>query len=325
MKIITLKKIEKKYEAGNIALKNIDLEIEEGEFLVILGPSGSGKSTLLRMIAGLEAISGGELCFFSPKQEKDIAMVFQNYALYPHMNVYDNIAFPLQMKHLPKQKIEEKVIEVAQLLEIKNLLKKRVQSLSGGEKQRVALARAMVRDANIFLFDEALANLDANLKSQMRYELLSLHKKLKKTFLYVTHDQTEAMSMADRIVVMRNGEIEQIAKPKDLYQNPNTSFIAKFIGNPPMNLLEEEKQILGIRPEDIQISTTETKNSFPFLIEMIEFLGNHYFLHGNIEGKKLIIQVPIETEYKKGEILFVEFPPTKCYYFDSFTGQRIRS
>lgn len=324
MTIIRLKKIEKEYDKRLPILRNINLDIEEGEFLVLVGPSGSGKSTLLRLIANLENSSAGEIVFLPAKKQNDIAMVFQNYALYPHMNVYGNIAFPLKMKKLPKKEIQEKVEEVAKVLDISLLLDRKVQELSGGERQRVALGRAMVRDANIFLFDEALANLDSTLKIQMRYELLSLHKKLNKTFIYVTHDQVEAMTMADRIVVMKEGEIEQIASPKELYQNPHSTFVAKFIGNPPMNLLKEKGKIMGIRPEDILISRTETKTSYPFRIEMIEFSGNHYILRGKVRETDFSVQTSMLTEYKIGEILFLEFPLEKQYFFDPITEQRIQ-
>lgn len=323
MTIICLKGLEKKYNNEETALKNINLEIFEGEFLVLVGPSGSGKSTLLRLIAKLEEKTAGEILFSSPEKQQDIAMVFQNYALYPHMNVHDNIAFPLKMKKLSQHEISKKVKKVAEILEISSLLSRKVQELSGGEKQRVALGRAMVREANIFLFDEALANLDANLKLQMRYELLSLHKKLKKTFLYVTHDQMEAMSMADRIVVMKEGKIEQIASPKELYQNPHTIFVAKFIGNPPMNILEKNSYFLGIRPEDVQISRVQSSDSYIFHLEMIEFFGNHYCLRGKVKDKDFSILASMEKEYKIGEILFLEFPLEKQHFFDLVTGQRI--
>lgn len=325
MTIIQLKKIEKEYSKGLPVLRNINFNIEEGEFLVLVGPSGSGKSTLLRLIANLESANAGEIVFFPSEKRGDIAMVFQNYALYPHMNVYRNIAFPLKMKKLPPKEIKRKVEKIAEILDIFYLLDRKIQELSGGERQRVALGRAMVREANIFLFDEALANLDANLKVQMRYELLSLHKKLGKTFLYVTHDQVEAMTMADRIVVMREGEIEQIASPKELYQNPLTTFVARFIGNPPMNLLEKAGKIMGIRPEDIRISEEQTATCCPFIIEMIEFFGNYYILRGKVEEIDFTVQASMSTEYKIGETLFLEFPLEKQYFFDPITKQRIQS
>ncbi|MBR8823002.1 Oligosaccharides import ATP-binding protein MsmX [Fusobacterium necrophorum] len=321
MKILTIQQLGKQYQKKEWALHNIHLEIQEGEFLVLVGPSGCGKSTLLRLIAGLEESTEGEILFHS--ENKDIAMVFQNYTLYPHMTVYENMAFPLKMKSWTSREIQNKIAEIADTLEIRNLLQRKPNELSGGQKQRVALGRAMVREANIFLFDEALANLDANLRSQMRYELLSLQKKIKKTFIYVTHDQIEAMTMADRIVVMKEGQIEQIGSPKEIYLNPQTSFVARFLGNPAMNFLVQEEYILGIRPEDILITEEKKKKSFPFLVEFSEFLGTHSYLHGTVENTPFLIEIPIQAEYKKGETLFLDFPLTKRYYFDITTGRRI--
>lgn len=321
MKILTIQQLGKQYQKKEWALRNIHLEIQEGEFLVLVGPSGCGKSTLLRLIAGLEESTEGEILFHS--KNKDIAMVFQNYTLYPHMTVYENLAFPLKMKAWTSREIQNKITEITDTLEIRNLLQRKPNELSGGQKQRVALGRAMVREANIFLFDEALANLDANLRTQVRYELLSLQKKIKKTFLYVTHDQIEAMTMADRIVVMKEGQIEQIGSPKEIYLNPKTVFVARFLGNPAMNILPQEEYILGIRPEDILITEEQKKESFPFLVEFSEFLGTHSYLHGTVENTPFLIEIPIQAEYKKGETLFLDFPPTKRYYFDITTGQRI--
>lgn len=321
MKILTIQQLGKQYQKKEWALRNIHLEIQEGEFLVLVGPSGCGKSTLLRLIAGLEESTEGEILFHS--ENKDIAMVFQNYTLYPHMTVYENMAFPLKMKSWTSREIQNKIAEIADTLEIRNLLQRKPNELSGGQKQRVALGRAMVREANIFLFDEALANLDANLRSQMRYELLSLQKKIKKTFIYVTHDQIEATTMADRIVVMKEGQIEQIGSPKEIYLNPQTSFVARFLGNPAMNFLVQEEYILGIRPEDILITEEKKKKSFPFLVEFSEFLGTHSYLHGTVENTPFLIEIPIQAEYKKGETLFLDFPLTKRYYFDITTGRRI--
>lgn len=321
MKLLTIQQLGKQYQKKEWALRNIHLEIQEGEFLVLIGPSGCGKSTLLRLIAGLEESTEGEILFHS--ENKDIAMVFQNYTLYPHMTAYENMAFPLKMKSWTSREIQNKIAEIANTLEIRNLLQRKPNELSGGQKQRVALGRAMVREANIFLFDEALANLDANLRSQMRYELLSLQKKIKKTFIYVTHDQIEAMTMADRIVVMKEGQIEQIGSPKEIYLNPQTGFVARFLGNPAMNFLVREEYILGIRPEDILITEEKKKESFLFLVEFSEFLGTHSYLHGIVENTPFLIEIPIQAEYKKGETLFLDFPLTKRYYFDITTERRI--
>lgn len=321
MNILSIKELGKYYQKKEWALRNINLEVQEGEFLVIVGASGCGKSTLLRLIAGLEELSEGEIYFHSKK--KDIAMVFQNYALYPHMSVYENMAFPLKTKAWSASRIKEKINEISDILEIKNLLYRKPNELSGGQKQRVALGRAMVREANIFLFDEALANLDSNLRNQMRYELLSLQRKIKKTFIYVTHDQTEAMTMADRIVFMKEGQIEQIGSPKEIYLNPQSIFTAQFIGTPSMNFLREEQYLFGIRSEDINIVEKEDEKTFPFLVEFTEFLGTHSYLHGRVNHSPFIIKIPIQAEYKRGESLFLEFPLTKRYYFDITTGQRI--
>lgn len=321
MNILTIKNLGKQYQKKEWALRHINLEIIEGEFLILVGPSGCGKSTLLRLIAGLEEVTEGEILFHSNK--KDIAMVFQNYTLYPHMTVYENLAFPLKVKSWSSEKIKNKILEIAKILEIETLLQRKPNELSGGQKQRVALGRAMVRDANIFLFDEALANLDTNLRSQMRYELLSLQKKINKTFIYVTHDQTEAMTMGDRIVVMKEGHIEQIGTPKEIYLDPKTTFVASFLGNPSMNFLKSENYLLGIRSEDIKIIEKETEDSYLFLSEFTEFLGSRSYLHGQVRDTPFIIEIPTTKEYKKGDRLFLDFPLSKCYYFNILTGQRI--
>ncbi|AVQ17169.1 sn-glycerol-3-phosphate ABC transporter ATP-binding protein UgpC [Fusobacterium gonidiaformans ATCC 25563] len=321
MNILTIKNLGKQYQKKEWALHHINLEITEGEFLILVGPSGCGKSTLLRLIAGLEEVTEGEILFHSNK--KDIAMVFQNYTLYPHMTVYENLAFPLKVKSWSSEKIKNKILEIAKILEIENLLQRKPNELSGGQKQRVALGRAMVRDANIFLFDEALANLDTNLRSQMRYELLSLQKKINKTFIYVTHDQTEAMTMGDRIVVMKEGHIEQIGTPKEIYLDPKTTFVASFLGNPSMNFLKSENYLLGIRSEDIKIIEKETEDSYLFLSEFTEFLGSRSYLHGQVRDTPFIIEIPPTKEYKKGDRLFLDFPLSKRYYFNILTGQRI--
>lgn len=322
MKKILIEKLQKSYPKSTWKLENIDLEIEEGKFLVLVGPSGSGKSTLLRILAGLEKADSGKIQFF-PDNKVEIAMVFQHYALYPHLNVFDNIAFPLRLKGEKKDKIEEKVQALAKQLNIYEYLQRESHALSGGQKQRVALARAIIREADIFLFDEALANLDASLRHQMRYELLALHKKLKKSFLYVTHDQVEAMSMADRLVIMKEGRIVQVGSPKEIYENPNSLFVASFLGHPSMNIFQKEDYFLGIRPEDIRILEKESKDSFSMCIEYFEFLGSHYYYHGQWSGQKLIVQASKEQEYKIGDSLILDFPLEKLYYFDLSTEERI--
>ena len=238
---VILKNIGKAYDNGYEAVKNVNIDIQDKEFVVLVGPSGCGKSTTLRMIAGLEEISSGEMYIgetlvndVAPK-DRDIAMVFQNYALYPHLSVYDNMAFALKLRKMPKAEIDAKVKEAAKILDLEKVLDRKPKALSGGQRQRVALGRAIVRNPKVFLMDEPLSNLDAKLRTAMRTEITKLHKKLGTTFIYVTHDQVEAMTMADRIVVMKDGVIQQIATPQEIYDNPNNMFVAGFIGSPQMN------------------------------------------------------------------------------------------
>src|SRR5580692_5173234 len=239
---VTLRKVIKKYDEV-LAVRGIDLDITDKEFIVLVGPSGCGKSTTLRMIAGLEEISGGDIAIGGdvvndvPPKDRDIAMVFQNYALYPHMNVYENMSFGLKLKKTPKQVIDQRVQHAAGFLDITELLDRRPKQLSGGQRQRVAMGRAIVRNPKVFLFDEPLSNLDAKLRVQMRTEIKRVHQKVKTTTVYVTHDQVEAMTLADRVVVMNDGRIEQVGRPHDLYHMPKTRFVAGFIGSPAMNLL----------------------------------------------------------------------------------------
>ena len=239
---VTLRKVVKKYDEV-LAVRGIDLDIVDKEFIVLVGPSGCGKSTTLRMIAGLEEISDGDIAIGGnvvndvPPKDRDIAMVFQNYALYPHMNVYENMSFGLKLKHTPKDEIERRVKQAAQILDITELLDRKPKQLSGGQRQRVAMGRAIVRDPKVFLFDEPLSNLDAKLRVQMRTEIKKVHQKVRTTTVYVTHDQVEAMTLADRVVVMNGGLIEQVGSPNDLYHSPATKFVAGFIGSPAMNFI----------------------------------------------------------------------------------------
>ena len=251
MASLSLKNIYKRYQGGVVAVSDFNLEIEDKEFIILVGPSGCGKSTTLRMIAGLEEISEGELYIgdklvndVAPK-DRDIAMVFQNYALYPHMTVYDNMAFGLKLRKTPKDEIRKRVEEAARILDISHLLDRKPKALSGGQRQRVALGRAIVREPQVFLLDEPLSNLDAKLRAQMRTELAKLHKRLGTTFIYVTHDQTEAMTMGDRIVVMKDGFIQQVDTPQNLYAKPNNMFVAGFIGSPQMNFINAVLQQKG--------------------------------------------------------------------------------
>ena len=324
---LQLKKVAKVYEDGYKAVKNIDLDIEDKEFIVLVGPSGCGKSTTLRMIAGLEGISEGEMYIGDtlvnniPPKERDIAMVFQSYALYPHMTVRDNIAFAMRMAGVNKQERYKRVDEVARILQLSELLHKKPGALSGGQRQRVALGRAMVRNPKVFLLDEPLSNLDAKLRVTMRSEIVSLHRKLQTTFVYVTHDQTEAMTMGTRIAVISVGNVEQFDTPANLYYNPDNVFVAEFIGSPQMNMLEgrlvkeagdvfftaKEKKIylpqelvdrihvdiqgqevlLGIRPENIHYqATAEDENTVTVLAKNVEQIGSDTFVYFNLESAK---------------------------------------
>ena len=263
---LTLKGIYKKYPGGVVAVSDVNLEIRDKEFIVLVGPSGCGKSTTLRMIAGLEEISEGELYIgdrlvndIAPK-DRDIAMVFQNYALYPHMTVFDNMAFGLKLRKVPKDEIERKVNEAAKILDLTHLLDRKPKAMSGGQRQRVALGRAIVRSPKVFLLDEPLSNLDAKLRAQMRTELSKLHKKLGTTFIYVTHDQTEAMTMGDRIVVMKDGYIQQIDSPINLYENPVNKFVAGFIGSPQMNFIPA-KLLMVNGKYTVEFGSEDTKTS----------------------------------------------------------------
>ena len=324
---LQLKKVAKVYEDGYKAVKNIDLDIEDKEFIVLVGPSGCGKSTTLRMIAGLEGISEGEMYIGDtlvnniPPKERDIAMVFQSYALYPHMTVRDNVAFAMRMAGVNKTDRYKRVDEVASILQLTDLLDKKPAALSGGQRQRVALGRAMVRNPKVFLLDEPLSNLDAKLRVTMRSEIVSLHRKLQTTFVYVTHDQTEAMTMGTRIAVISVGNVEQFDTPANLYYNPNNVFVAEFIGSPQMNMLEGrlvkeagdvfftatdkkiylpqelvdrihvdiqgQEVLLGIRPENIHYqATAEDENTVTVLAKNVEQIGSDTFVYFNLESAK---------------------------------------
>ena len=329
---VILKSIGKSYDNGYEAVKDVNIDIQDKEFVVLVGPSGCGKSTTLRMIAGLEEITSGELYIgdkivndVAPK-DRDIAMVFQNYALYPHLSVYENMAFALKLRKIPKAEIDKKVKEAAKILDLESVLDRKPKALSGGQRQRVALGRAIVRNPKVFLMDEPLSNLDAKLRTAMRTEITKLHKKLGTTFIYVTHDQVEAMTMADRIVIMKDGVIQQIDTPQKVYDNPANMFVAGFIGAPQMNLIdcnvsEEEgvvyatfndfkialdkvksdalkkngymgkEIVLGIRPEDIHIEDIFIDNSqdtiFHATVDISELMGAEIYAYLNIDGKNI--------------------------------------
>ena len=344
MASISLKNVYKIFDDGTTAVNDFSLEINDREFIILVGPSGCGKSTTLRMIAGLEDITKGELKIgdrivndVAPK-DRDIAMVFQSYALYPHMTVYKNMAFGLELRKVPKDEIDKRVREAAKVLDIEHLLKRKPRALSGGQRQRVALGRAMVRSPSVFLLDEPLSNLDAKLRTTMRTEIKKLHQKLETTFIYVTHDQTEAMTMGDRIVVMKDGIIQQVDTPQNLYRHPYNMFVAGFIGSPQMNFLDatvsvrtsgvflvlandelnvtdafsgngavasyNEKTVkVGIRPEDVTVDgaflSANTDKVITAKLEVSEMTGSQSFLYLDYAGQKLVAGVPAEASVNK--------------------------
>ena len=344
MAFLKFEDIDKSFGDNNVISK-FNLEVEKGKFIVLLGPSGCGKSTLLRMIAGLEKIDNGKIVLENNllndllPSKRQIAMVFQSYALYPHMNVFENISFGLINEKITKNEIKEKVIEAAKILKIEDLLDRKPKELSGGQRQRVAIGRAITRNPKLFLFDEPLSNLDAALRSDMRVEISKLHKKLKANIVYVTHDQVEAMTLADKIVIMNKGNIEQFDTPEDIYSEPKNIFVAKFIGNPKMNIFKiNNKDIIdknsfrlfdrkitlenlnikddfyiGIRPEDISL---ENKNeiSFEVTLDLVENLGSEKILYSHINGEEIRIKSSKNIKYKN---ITIYLPKNKLYLFDS--------
>ena len=346
MATVKLEQISKSYDGSNKVVDDVNLTIEDKEFMVIVGPSGCGKSTTLRMIAGLEEISSGNMFIDDklvndiPPKDRDIAMVFQNYALYPHMTVFDNIAFGLKLRKFSKEEIKKRVSDAADILELEELLERRPRQLSGGQKQRVALGRAIVRQPKVFLFDEPLSNLDAKLRVQMRKEIKKLHQKLNATMIYVTHDQTEAMTMGDRIAVMNKGILNQVETPMNLYDNPVNKFVAGFIGSPPMNFIEGKiinnknnmfvsndekinlelaygierntgKVSLGIRPEDIACDKGEIIAD----IENVEVMGNETLVHLCIGEATLTSRIFTRQEFKPGEKINISISPQNVKIF----------
>ena len=346
MASITLKNIVKKYDNGVTVIPGLDLEIKDKEFIILVGPSGCGKSTTLRMIAGLEEITSGELYIGDklvndvPPKDRDIAMVFQSYALYPHMTVYKNMAFALTLKKVPKDEIDRKVREAAKILDIEQYLNRKPKALSGGQRQRVALGRAMVREPAVFLLDEPLSNLDAKLRTEMRSQIARLHNNLQTTFVYVTHDQTEAMTMADRIVVMKDGIINQVDTPENLYEHPCNMFVAGFIGTPQMNFINstikesngklyacfdqysvilpdrmqtndelkkyiDKEVVFGMRPEDFHTEkrwmSQDGSNKINLKAEIAEMMGAEIFVYSSIKEQKIIAKVPSNEKVKTGD------------------------
>jgi sn-glycerol 3-phosphate transport system ATP-binding protein len=334
MASISLKNIIKRYGVGKTAtqvIHGVNAEIADGEFIVIVGPSGCGKSTLLRMVAGLEEVSGGEVCIGSrvvndlEPADRDIAMVFQNYALYPHMSVFDNMAYGLKIAKVPKDEIKTRVDKAAKILELGGLLERKPRDMSGGQRQRVAMGRAIVRQPQVFLFDEPLSNLDAKLRAQTRLEIQKLHRELGITSLFVTHDQVEAMTLAQRMMVMNAGVMEQFGTPEEVYNRPASTFVASFIGSPPMNLLKSAPdgkagQILGIRPEHLDISTS----GWQLKVEAIELLGAERLVYATLNDERVIIRCDEhQSPPAIGSTICATPRADKVHHFDAATGKRI--
>ncbi len=324
---IELQKLAKRYGATPV-VHGIDLKVNAGEFVVLVGPSGCGKSTTLRMIAGLETISGGELRIdgqrmneVAPK-DRDVAMVFQNYALYPHMSVRENISFALRLRHTSNATIQKRVEEVAEILELGPLLDRKPGQLSGGQRQRVAMGRAIVRKPKVFLFDEPLSNLDAKLRTQMRAEIKKLHMRMRTTVVYVTHDQVEAMTLADRIVVMKDGHIQQVGSPLEVYGQPKNSFVAGFIGSPPMNFLEAAGRITGFRPEHLRLEKSALRDprKFAAKVELLEPLGGETLVHARVQGQKIIAKLEGHAPLAPGQDVDFHVEAENLRYFDQQTG-----
>ena len=335
MASITLKNVVKKYHQGKQSLQvihGVNAEIADGEFIVIVGPSGCGKSTLLRMVAGLEEVSGGDI-MIGPRvvndlepAERDIAMVFQNYALYPQMSVFDNMAYGLKIAKVPVDEIKARVDKAAGILELGHLLERKPRQLSGGQRQRVAMGRAIVRQPQVFLFDEPLSNLDAKLRAQTRLEIQKLHRDLGITSLFVTHDQVEAMTLAQRMIVMNAGQMEQFGTPEEVYNRPASTFVASFIGSPPMNLLQHAPgtpagQILGIRPEHLQLTPGQ---GWSLLCETVELLGAERLLHARLGDEGLTLRLDASVSAPAPGERFEVSPRPEClHHFDQATGQRL--
>jgi len=331
---ITFRNVIKRYGKGakaNQVIHGVSAEIGDGEFVVIVGPSGCGKSTLLRMVAGLEEISAGEIAIGSrvvndvEPAQRDIAMVFQNYALYPHMSNYDNMAYGLKIQGVPKAEIKQRVDKAAKILELSHLLERKPRELSGGQRQRVAMGRAIVRQPQVFLFDEPLSNLDAKLRAQTRLEIQKLHRELGITSLFVTHDQVEAMTLAQRIIVMNAGVMDQFGTPEEVYNRPATTFVASFIGSPPMNLLKaapgvRSGQILGIRPEHIVVGEAD---GWSVNVEQVELLGAERLVYGRIGDEQIIARVN-EGQFapKVGDTVRMSARKDKLHWFDAGSGKR---
>jgi len=362
---VTLKSIYKSFGAQTI-LKNISLEVNSGEFMVVVGPSGCGKSTLLRIIAGLESIENGDVYIDGHNKNNDdpskreVAMVFQNYALYPTMTVYENLAFSQRIRKRSKSEIQERVMESAKKLRIDDLLDRKPKELSGGQRQRVALGRALVRKPKVFLFDEPLSNLDAKLRQEMRFEIKKLHSQLNTTMIYVTHDQTEAMTMADRICLMNDGVIDQVGTPQEMYNNPVNTYVSRFIGMPPINLIEGEiniegdqaifvsdelkiflknerireklsgnsqKIILGVRPQDLHDNyfseIKDIKNTITATVDFVENLGSTAIVHTHKGNTQISGSIKSETSIKPGDSIDLIIDVNSLHFFNQETNERV--
>lgn len=368
MASVTLKNVYKVYQGGVTAVSDFNLDIADKEFIVLVGPSGCGKSTTLRMVAGLEEITEGELYIgdklmndVAPK-DRDIAMVFQNYALYPHMTVYDNMAFGLKLRKTPKAEIDRRVKEAARILDIEHLLNRKPKALSGGQRQRVALGRAIVREPKVFLMDEPLSNLDAKLRVQMRTEITKLHNRLQTTFIYVTHDQTEAMTMGTRIVVMKDGFVQQVDSPQNLYDHPVNLFVAGFIGSPQMNFIDVtltkegdsvyavfgenkirvpegkiknlkdasyigKEVIMGIRPEDLHdeeiFLQSAADSTIKAYVDVVELMGSETYLYLNVAGTNITARVDPRSTARTGDTIRIALDPNRLHFFDKDTEETL--
>jgi len=345
MSKVSLEKIKKSYDKNEI-IKGVDIEIEDKEFLVLVGPSGCGKSTLLRIIAGLEDVTEGKV-FIGDKdvtnlhpKDRDIAMVFQNYALYPHMTVYENMAFALKMRKVEKTEIDKKVKEAAEILGLSEYLERKPSQLSGGQRQRVALGRAIVRNPKVFLMDEPLSNLDAKLRSSTRFEIKKLHKKLDTTFVYVTHDQVEAMTMGDRIAVLHKGKLQQLGRAEEIYNNPANIFVAGFIGSPSMNFIEGKIEhgrfmsesidieanfenldaVLGIRAEDLIL---DENGQIKAEVELVEMLGSEKLVHFKSNGTNIVAKLSSDIEVEQGANIAFSVNVEKANFFNKETTTRL--
>jgi len=361
---VVLKDLNKKYDEVH-AVKDVNLTIRDKEFMVFVGPSGCGKTTTLRMVAGLEEITSGEISIGErivndlPPKDRDIAMVFQNYALYPHMSVYDNMAFGLKMRKFPKAEIAKRVGDAAEILGIQELLKRKPRQLSGGQRQRVAVGRAIVRHPQVFLFDEPLSNLDAKLRVQMRVELKRLHERLETTAIYVTHDQVEAMTLGSRVVVMKDGWVQQVGEPMEIYSRPQTKFVAGFIGSPAMNFIpatiteqsgtlyaeasgvkvkipadrtarlaayKGQSVALGIRPEDLRVSPTNemSDQSFDAVVDVVEPLGAEILLDVTVAGQSVVARVDPGIKARPHDKIRLAFVAERTHFFDAKTEAVIK-